>query len=245
MEILNLVLWWSMLNRLSAAPPLLLWLLGAGLAVLALQQLSPRNLFARCAALPNDEGAWQEFFRRYRAHMVSAICRILGYSPAGRHYHLFPDVLQRVHLRLLENERRALRSFRGENEEAAQAYLRKIATGIALETLPQKGIVKLPLEAFVDDNDRFRSPTVLEQPGASEDYVALRQDIEAGLDKVLRGGKKYRNMLIFKLSFLCGFSPGDITRILGLKIGSRHAIEQLIYRMRGQLALHLRDASRN
>jgi hypothetical protein len=123
MCLLNLTLWSFLMNRVSAAPLPNVLLLGAGFSVLALQKLCPRDVFTRCAAVPNDERAWHEFLRRYRPHIVSAIHRILGFPPAGRHCYLFPDVLQRVYLRLLENGRRALHGFRGESEETAQFTL--------------------------------------------------------------------------------------------------------------------------
>ncbi len=205
-----------------------------------MQKLSPRDLFARCAATPNDEAAWQEFLRRYRPSILSAIHRILGHPPAGRHAHLFQDALQRFHLRLLENDRRALHRFSGESESTAQAYLRKIAAGVALKMLPRKGVFQLPLEALAEETGRFRGPVFPEPAGAPEDYLTLLHDLDAGLEKILRGRKRYRNLLIFKLAFFYGFSPDDIVRVLGLKINSCHAIEQLTHRTRAKLAHHLR-----
>lgn len=207
--------------------------------------MSPRELFARCTAVPNDENAWREFLQRYRPVIFSAIYRIIGYPPSGRYHYLFQDILQRVHLRLLENNRRALHSFRGESEEIAQAYLRRIAISIALKMLPHRGRFRLPLEKIMNETPGFNSHVLDEHAGISEDYVALRQDIDIGLSKILRGRKKYRNMLIFKLSLFSGLTAPEIAGVTGLKINSVHALEQLIYRTRDKLAQYLRKAGAN
>ncbi len=221
---------------------MLFMLLAAGVF---LREISPRDLFARCTVEPNDERAWQEFLRRYRAGVHGAIYRILGHPPAGRYHYLFPDVLQRFHLRLLENRRRALHDFRGDQEESAQAYLRKIAASVALKMLPQPGRFKLPLESFLNETGDDAAMILPHHPGAGEDYIALLQDVEAGLAQILRGRKKYRNMLIFKIFFFYGFSPDDMIKVLGLKMSSPHAIEQLVYRTREKLARHLRFHNRD
>ena len=209
-----------------------------------LRELPPRDLFARCASIPNDEPAWSEFLRRYRQHVHAAIYRILGNPPAGRYYHLLPDALQCFHLRLLKNNRRALFEFRGEREESAQAYLRKIAARAALRILPHAGRFKLPLEILEEASHGAHMLALSQARGMPEDYLALLHDLDAGLDQILHGRKKYRNMLILKLHFCYGLSSQDLAQILGLQVHSRHAIEQLVYRARRKLAPLLSAKSR-
>jgi len=112
---------------------------------ISLTQLSPRELFVRCAAIPSDEAAWDEFFRRYQNDIRSAISRVIGFSPNGRFSHLFPDVMQRFNLRLLENDRRALLSFRGNTDSQARAFLRKVAASVAVNVLQTEPPPSVPL----------------------------------------------------------------------------------------------------
>ena len=153
--------------------------------------------------------------------------------------------MQRFHLRLLENDRRALHQFNGDCEATAHAYLRKIAASVALNMLPPKGACLLPLQVFTEAGPPLMRPVFPEPAGAADDYMELLQDLDAALGKIFRGRRRYRNMLIFKLSFFYGFSSEDIARVMGLKISSRHAIEQFMHRTRAKLARQLRARNGN
>jgi len=113
--------------------------------VIPITQLSHGELFARCAAIPTDAAAWDEFFRRYQNDISSAIYRVIGFPPNGRHAHLYPDVMQIFNLRLLENERRALRAFRGDTDAEALAYLLKITASVATSALRKELRPTVPL----------------------------------------------------------------------------------------------------
>jgi len=115
-------------------------------------QLSPRELFARCAAVPADETAWHEFFIRYQPNIDSVIHRVIGFPPHGRHAHLYQDIMQMFYLLLVEGDRRALRVFRGDTDAEARAYLSRIAMSIASKAV-RKEISSMPFveDPFVED----------------------------------------------------------------------------------------------
>jgi DNA-directed RNA polymerase specialized sigma24 family protein len=199
-----------------------------------LGDLSPNELFARCAMVPADEPAWGELFRRYHDNVSVAIYRVLGFPPRGRFCHLFADVVQRFHERLLDNDRRALLAFRGHEEYQAQAYLRKIASSAAYKIICKESRFMIPI-----DNDDWQTSGETGSPSPSqhsvEGIILLREAINSCLHKILHGQNKFRNMLLFKLAAFDGFKADEIVEVLGLDISSAHAVEQQIARTRQKL----------
>jgi len=109
-------------------------------------QLSPKKLFARCAVVPADEAAWNEFFRRYANAISAAIYRVIGFPPDGPHAYLYSNIMQIFNLQLLENDRRALQAFRGNTETDARAYLSRIAVSIALDAVSKELLPSMHIE---------------------------------------------------------------------------------------------------
>jgi DNA-directed RNA polymerase specialized sigma24 family protein len=217
----------------------------AVLLAVFLNELPPDELFTRCAAVPADEAAWREFFRRYCNDIRVAIYRVIGFPPNGHHLHLFDDTLQRFHLRLLENDRRALLSFKGKTDNEARAFLRKISVSVACNVLRGEPPPKLSIYEPVTvkgEEPQSRIETLSDPANVTESLILLRDEIEHCLDQVLHGPGKYRSMLIFKLCLFDGLSPEEIASISSLKISSPHAVEQLVSRIRQKIRQYLEKA---
>lgn len=225
---------------------LLFWLVeSAAINLLALavatllSNLTPKDLFERCAEPEIDRVAWKVFFTRYNADIEATVRRIIGYPGQGRYCYLFDDIIQRFYQRLLENDRRALHALRGIEERQARAYLRTIAAGVAYKMIESEPPISVPLETSEADNkDSTQHSKLLVLPAPetwSEEAATLTASLNIGLLRILRGGNKYRNMLIFKLVALDGFTSKEISRFSCLRIKSHHAVEQLISRTRKKL----------
>lgn len=209
------------------------------LLAVAWHGLSADKLFKRCAGVPGDEGAWNEFFHRYQQDIRAAICRVIGFSEKHRYNYLFADIMQRVNVRLLENGRRALLSFRGKTDQEAKAFLRKVAASVAFNSVNQEKLShpQQPDTSKVSpDSDVYIDSTTRDQ----EDYLILLDTIEQCLLEDIHGQNKYRNILIFKLAVIDGLSPKEIAAIHGLGIGTPHAVEQQITRIRSKVQAYLK-----
>ncbi len=208
-----------------------------------LSNLPAKDLFERCAALPCDREAWRDFFKRYNVEIEATIRRIIGYPAQGRFSHLFDDIMQRFYQRLLENDRRALHALRGVEETQARAYLRTIAAGVVFKMIARELPQTIPLETSEAEGEERRRPPrtwLRDRTSWSEEAILLWETMQEGLNKILRSRNKYRNMLIFKLVVLDGFTPKEISRIPGLHVASHHAVEQLICRTRSKLRAYLK-----
>jgi DNA-directed RNA polymerase specialized sigma24 family protein len=211
----------------------------SALLAAALHELSADMLFKRCAGVPVDQGAWEEFFHRYQQDIRAAVCRVIGFSSKNRYNHLCDDVLQKFNLRLLENGRRALLSFRGKTDQEAKAFLRKVAASVAFNIVNQeKNSHPQPSEPLQDgfESDEYIDPTSKNH----ENYLILLDTVEQCLREVIHGKNKYRNILIFKLAVIDGLSPKEIIDIRGLGVSSMHAVEQQITRIRSKIQAYLK-----
>jgi RNA polymerase sigma factor (sigma-70 family) len=196
--------------------------------------LTTHKLFRRCSAVPADETAWREFFQRYHPDIEAAIYRVIGFPPQGHHVHLYKDVLQKFYLRLLEHERRALRSFRGKTDNEAKAFLRQVAASMACNALNRERPPHVPLNQQKDDS-LSRSESLADPSACDERYFMLRQTIDDCLEQILHGHNKERNVKIFKLAVYDGHSPQEIASMPDFEAVSAHAIEQQITRIRHKL----------
>lgn len=229
----------SLLLLLVFRSELLMFSLSGFCIATLLAQLPPKDLFERCAELPIDRTAWKDFFTRYNHDIEAAVRRIIGYPGQGRYCYLFDDIMQRFYQRLLENDRRALRALRGVQEAQAHAYLRTIVAGVAFKMIGSEPQPRVPLDSSEIDNaeNPHSLPTKAwrDHDSLNEETLLLSASLHQGLMRVLRGRNKYRNMLIFKLVTLDGFSPNEIARRSCFGMESRHAVEQLISRTRQKL----------
>lgn len=203
--------------------------------------LTANELFKRCAETPTDRNAWVEFFDRFMGDIQAAILRVLGFSRNSRYGYLFDDVMQRFNLRLLENSRRALLSFRGTTDNEARAFLRKVAARVAMNTLHDEanhlaGLKSLSELSNQDSENDDPLPSSLSS--SQEDYLLLLDTIENAVSKIFHGKNRYRNIMIFKLAFVDGLTPREIAAISGLGL-SRNAVEVQIHRIRKELRNHL------
>src|SRR5262249_5270560 len=91
------------------------------------------ELMARCA-LADDLAAWEEFILRFHKRIVNYVIRdrrSRGLTDNETEAAL--DLTQEIYLRLLANDRRALRDFSGKSDAAVIAYLASIANSVVAD----------------------------------------------------------------------------------------------------------------
>jgi DNA-directed RNA polymerase specialized sigma24 family protein len=185
-----------------------------------------------CARVPADKTAWRELFQRFQHEIDATIYHVIGFPPRGHHAHLYHDVMQSFYFRLVKNDRRALRAFRGKTDAEARAYLCRIAASIAFAILGKER----PQVSLDNEDDDPRCRGLLADPSTlDEQYMVLRESLEACLEKIMHGHNRERNILIFKLVVYDGLSPQQISAMPGFAGMSPHAIEQQITRIRVKL----------
>lgn len=194
-------------------------------------------LFQRCAKVPEDTNAWREFFERFQHSVDATIYNIIGFPPHGRHAHLYPDIMQNYYRRLLENDRRALLAFRGKTEAEARVYLCRIAASVAFDFI-RKERRELPLYVSLEtpaENGSGHKPEFGDTAAVTENYIVLRESIDACLEKIVTGKNRERSILIFKLMVYDGFSAKQTAGMPLFADMKPHTIDVLVSRLRAEI----------
>ena len=179
---------------------------------------------------------WEKFIAMAQPLLASAIWRSLSRSaPASRD--LVDDLVQETFLRLCANDFHALRTFRGGDDTALQAYLRTIAASVAIDYVRSRASAKRGAGKDVASLDDMES--VLGSHDANLEALERRQL----LDRVERCLEKQepRNRRIFWLYHAQGLTPRLIAALpeIGLGVGG---VETLVYRLTGLVRECLRRA---
>jgi len=128
---------------------------------------STASLLAACAAAPASSCAWSDLVDRLAPCVRRGVLGALARANEPRAPELIEDLVQEVWCRLLDRGHEVLTAFRGIDDRAAAAYVRRIAANVAIDRLRAEGARKrrprrlLPLEAMEADAapaDRSRCP---------------------------------------------------------------------------------------
>ncbi|MBK6316103.1 MAG: sigma-70 family RNA polymerase sigma factor [Blastocatellia bacterium] len=153
------------------------------------------------------------------------------------------DLVQDVYLRLLANDRRALRDFRGETEIAVYAYLARIVRAAVGDRTRRDSSQKrhaqtVPLDAGVDGEGSTPLSELLAASDVSSPELQMRERAVPGrLRALLAGGgvpNPERDALVFELHVLEGLSAREIAGIPALDL-SLSAVEGVLRRTRERL----------
>ena len=202
------------------------------------------QLFRKCAS--SDDGrAWEQFVDYFDDRIRQGVSRILYRLEIAPHKEEVEDLVQEVYCRLLEGERRVLLNFRGTSQGEVMRYLQRVCESVVVDVVRLRNAVKrggraktLPL---VDgDEEGISSDTLADSRKSPESELLLRELHETLLTACLRllgGGDHARNLEIFRLAVLEGWTSREISekRARDLKAGS---VDSLVHRQRRKLREH-------
>lgn len=206
---------------------------------------SAANLVRDCG-LSTDPTAWTEFVDTFNRRIVAAVIRErrrrgLATDPSAAD--AVSDLVQDVYLRLLANDRRALREFRGESEIAVYAYLARIVRAAVGDRTRRDSSQKrsariVPLDGGVDgEGSAPLSELLAADGGSSPDRQMRERAVPRRLRELLAAGgvpNPERDALVFELHVLEGLSAREIAGIPALDL-SLSAVEGVLRRTRERL----------
>jgi RNA polymerase sigma factor (sigma-70 family) len=209
------------------------------------QSLSAVELISRCGN-DDDPAVWSEFVACFHRRILLYVLREL---------HLFglntvapdtvSDLTQEVYLRLLSNDRKVLREFKGDTEYAVLAYLacivhsvisdqirreRRLKRSVSLTRLDMvenENKAQLNLAEILPPEETFSPDRML-----SERLAPAR--LRALLTSTLTGANASRDAIIFQLHIVNGLSAREIAELpaLGMTVVN---VEAVIRRTRERL----------
>jgi len=178
---------------------------------------SSADLLRACGQRLDDPGLWREFQERFQRRIFLYLLRASRLS-SGDHREMFdvvPDLAQDVYLRLVQNDGRTLRAFRGETDFAAFAFLASIATSVVYDSFRRDGAMKRA--AKVIPIDEARETRLVRTP---EDILPM-VDLERALARDHSRKHSARDVLIFKLHYVEGCTAPEIASFPGFGLTVR------------------------
>lgn len=197
-----------------------------------------------------DQDAWDRLVRRYSSRIVCALRRSLAQAGASGDSAMLSDLVQEVYLRLLANDRRVLREFRGTTELALVTYLARVARSVALDSVRSSRARKRAANVKSLDDDEGPEKDYISELRASDDSSPERP-IEEALGqarirelfaRALGGKNAARDALVFQLHVFEELTAREIAVFPGLELSVGN-VETIIVRARARLrrALESRD----
>ena len=191
--------------------------------------LSAEELVRACSESGNAE-AWEEFVRRFRVVISSAIRRIaLRYGVLNNT--VIEDLIQDTYLKVCKDSCRMLRDFNPQHPDAFFGMLKVTAANIAhdyfrRQQAPIHGGRIIHVE--LTDGDAFVPDSRSTGPASIEREIVLREidDILGEISTV----SAERDREIFWLYYRQGFTAQAIAAIPGYKIGTK-GVESIIHRL--------------
>lgn len=211
-----------------------------------------RHLIDRCCG--GDSAAWEELVERYHKRIAGLAYRAAGRLAAagGERGEVARDLLQEVYLRLVANDFRALRAWRGETEESFASYLASIVHAVACDEIRRRTSQKratnlVSLDAMLEGDERGPLADRLAGPASQSPEHSFLEGRAADEVSVLLataepGPNGTRNALIFQLFHFEGLSAREIAEIPHLHL-TVSSVESILRRTRNRLRQLLQSRS--
>jgi RNA polymerase sigma factor (sigma-70 family) len=213
-----------------------------------LHLLPSHELMTRCG-MADDLAAWEEFILRFHKRIVNYVVRDRrSRGLADNETEAALDLTQEVYLRLLANDRRALRDFSGKSDASVIAYLASIANSVVTDHARKQKSLKrdAPLVSINDKLDDESNLCFADMLPAAEDNSPDRivnerltiRRLRELLASTLSGPMAGRDSIIFQLHVIGGHTARDIAELPNFKM-TVFSVEAVLRRTRERLRVAL------
>jgi RNA polymerase sigma factor (sigma-70 family) len=198
--------------------------------------LSSADLLRECGKRLTDPVLWEQFQVRFHKTILRSITRVMWNRSRTDCLEEACDVAQDVYIRLLADDARLLRSFRGDTDLAVKSFLARVTVSIVSDHYRyQQASKRRPAEIvsieharqqgvdFADEDAELDIPSVLS-------WIDVDRLMEIGSDR----RNAARNVLIFKLHYVDGFSVSEIAEFPAFRL-KESAIHLVLQNMRAHL----------
>ena len=178
-----------------------------------------RHLLEGC--ISGARGAGESFVRKFS----DPVYRTVQYTLTVKHVRFSRNDLEDLHntvfLKLLENNCKKLRQYRGEKGCSLASWIKIVTTRIVLNELRKKGV-----DALAWQTKRFSLDELPELKGAENGPWAQMEKTEQ--DRLIKAGIKElppRDRLFLVLHFEKGMTIKEVAKTMQLSIGNAHTVK--------------------
>jgi len=204
-------------------------------------ETSAADLLRECGEKLTDRILWTKFQERFQGLIFLYLMRALRIRRIQDDVSgIVPDLAQDVYMRLVQNDGRILRSFRGTTEFSVRAFLARVSSSVFQDYLRQQSSEKrraqvIPIETAKNGElAAFRPVESPEFDPNSISSILAWIDIERIVEGDPDRKNARRNALIFKLHYIDGFEAGEIARFPGFEL-SKSGVETILARLRKRI----------
>jgi DNA-directed RNA polymerase specialized sigma24 family protein len=205
------------------------------------RETSAAELLRECGEKLTDRALWTRFQERFQGLIFLYLLRALRFRSIQEDAaDIVPDLAQEVYLRLVQNDGRILRSFRGTTEFSVMAFLSRISATVVQDHQRQLGSDKRRGQVVSIDRTKvaeFDEMAALDSPEFDRgtlssilSWIDVERVVEGDPDRK----NARRNALLFKLHYVDGFSSGEIARFPGFEL-TKSGVETILARLRKRI----------
>lgn len=206
-----------------------------------LQAISSVELLTLCCKEENYE-AWDEFIKRFHKQIL-----LLTFRESRAYKFKESDtleLLQDLYLRLLSNNRKILKDFRGNSEASVTAYLLTVVRSVVTDQIRREVAQKrygpeISLNAPLKKDLELTVADLLEAPLESSPEHIVNEKITASrlrnlLKAALSGANAKRDAIIFHLHVINGLSCREIGELPAFSMTTTN-VQAVVFRTKERL----------
>ena len=198
------------------------------------------ELVRECGEKLTDPELWPKFQQRFQGLIFTYIMRSLRLRFIRDDVEgIVPDLAQEVYLKLLQNDGRILRSFKGTTEFSVRAFLTRISASVVLDyqrrTMSNKRSAQIiPIDSARVELDRKKTVDTQDTAPSQFDSILSWIDIERVVQGEPDQKNAQRNALIFQLHYINGLESGEIARFPGFGL-TDSGVQAILARLRKKI----------
>jgi RNA polymerase sigma factor (sigma-70 family) len=183
------------------------------------QNSSSADLLRECGQKLTDPALWQQFEDRFHRTIMTYVLRVMRNRFRDENLGDARDLVQEVYLRLIANNGRWLRSFKGQTDFSVKAFLSRVTVSVVCDFYRSKRAEKRRSAEIISIEDARRQQEAGESVEINIPAVLSAIDVERLVDEEPDRRHAARNVLIFKLHVVDGLTIKEIAQFpsFGLK----------------------------
>lgn len=199
-------------------------------------ELSVYELLALCAKDLLNEALWAQFYCRTKRKVITYLLRAYRiYGGRSDHFLRYADDwLQDVFTKLVQDQGRVIRSFRGTTDNSVYAFLASIAMSTVADQLRAQRAARRRGNVVAFDSVLDSDMNVSEVNTRISALLELI-DIENALKEDSESQNPERDLLIFKLHFIEGLTAREIASIPTFNL-TTSGLEKVLNRLRRRIS---------
>src|SRR5262249_4154357 len=199
------------------------------------------DLVRECGEKLTDRELWRQFQERFQGLIFTYVMRSIRLHQIQEDVaDVVSDLTQEVYLRLVQNDGRVLRSFKGETEFSVRAFLARVSSTVVQDHQRRAARDKRSADVIPIDYAKAVELSHKKSAEAPEFDSSQLSSILSWIDveRVVEGDPDQknarRNALIFKLHYINGFESGEIAGFPGFEL-TPSGVQAILARLRKRI----------